>query len=211
MSFLNRKTRLLYQFNFTCQCSLCSKQRDEKADHMITRECSVCKVSVCPKIDLLNDELFCPICTSIFVKLQEDNENTSDTIVSTGSELSTEPKAVKDVDIVNHLIEKTEILILEKRWEYALVTGLRAVDGILDWAQYYPSTGLFTAKMGKLYLEQECSSLLVQKYNVSRALHMFETSLKCLSVSLPSNHKIIMEVECLYKSTNDTMKNNNWQ
>ena len=204
-SFLTRKEHLHRQFNFTCYCCLCSKQREEKVDHMLMRECPVCKTHSHPCIDLDNDDLSCPSCGSSLLKSLKVNDLVLKNIANFDSAIST--RAQQDVEIINHLVEDTENLILEKHWEPALRTGLKATVGLMDWAQLYPSTGLFIAKLGKLYLEQEYSDKTMYIDNVNRAVQMFDISLKCLSLSLSRNHELFLEVERLYRFTQEILRN----
>lgn len=204
-SFLKRKEQLHTQFNFTCHCSLCSKQRREKVDCMLMRECPDCKNHSQPQIDLDNSDLICPSCGSSLLKSIKMNDLVLKNIANFDSAIST--RAQQDVEIINHLVQDTEKLIIEKKWEPALRTGLKATVGLMDWAQLYPSTGLFLAKIAKLYLEQEYSSKNVYIDNVNRAIQMFDISLRCLSLSLPRNHDLFVEVEQLYRFTQETLSN----
>lgn len=203
-SFLTRKEHLHRQFNFTCYCCLCSKQREEKVDHMLMRECPDCQTHSHPCIDLENDDLTCPSCGSSLLKSLKVNDLVLKNIANFDSAIST--RAQQDVEIINHLVEDTETLILEKHWEPALRTGLKATVGLMDWAQLYPSTGLFIAKLGKLYLEQGYSDKAVYIDNVNRAIQMFDISLKCLSLSLSRNHELFLEVERLYRFTQEMLQ-----
>ena len=194
MSLLKRNVQLKLQYYFSCQCPLCRKQKEEKIDQMHMLECPICKNCTNPKINILNNDLTCPTCSGSLLKSIKPND-----LSLTSSYIPSECQ--KDVDIVNFLIEKTENLILDKKWESALDTGLKAVPGLMEWACDYPSTGLFLAKLGKLYLEQESTDLLTPKNDVIEALCLFEISLKCLSLSLSKSHELKIEVENLYKNT----------
>ena len=204
-SFLTRKDLLHRQYNFTCYCCLCSKQREERIDHMLMRECPICNTHSHPRLDLENDDLSCPSCGSSLLKSLKVNDLVLKNIANFDSAIST--RAQQDVEIINHLVEDTENLILEKHWEPALRTGLKATVGLMDWAQLYPSTGLFIAKLGKLYLEQEYTDKAVYIDNVNRAVQMFDIALKCLSLSLSRHHELFLEVEQLYRFTQEILRN----
>ena len=204
-SFLTRKEQLHRQYNFTCYCCLCSKQRKEKIDHMLMRECPICNTHSHPRLDLENDDLSCQSCGSSLLKSLKVNDLVLKNIANFDSAIST--RAQQDVEIINHLVEDTENLILEKHWEPALRTGLKATVGLMDWAQLYPSTGLFIAKLGKLYLEQEYTDKAVYIDNVNRAVQMFDIALKCLSLSLSRHHELFLEVQQLYRFTQEILRN----
>ena len=205
--FLSRKEQLITQFSFTCFCTLCTRQREEGTDAMLLRECPVCEEYAHPSIDFEKDDLQCPSCQSSLRKSLKMNDLVMKNIASFDSAIST--RAPQDVEIINHLIDETESLILDKRWEPALRTGLKAIVGLMDWAQNYPSTGLFLAKLGKLYLEQESTSKAEQMDNINNAVQMFDISLKCLSLALSRHHELFVEVENLYRSTQDVLRARN--
>lgn len=203
--FLTRKTMLHTQFNFTCHCELCTGQRKSGTDNMLMRECPECKVHSHPRIDFENDDLVCPSCQSSLLKSIKINDLVLKNIANFDSAIST--RAQNDVEIINHLVDDTENLILEKRWEPALRTGLKATVGLMDWAQHYPSTGLFIAKIGKLYLEQDFTAKSAYLDNVNRAIQMFDMALKCLSLSLSRNHELFLEVKHLHEFTQKILRN----
>ena len=199
-SFLARKNQLQTQFNFTCHCSRCDMQRTKGIDDMLMRECPMCKEHSHPAIDFEKDELMCPSCGNSLTNSSKVNDLILKNIESFDSPIST--RAQQDVEIINYLVDETEKLIIEKRWEAALRTGLKATVGLMDWAQNYPSTGLFIAKLGKLYMNQEeANSPAVYMDNINRAIQLFDVSLKCLSLSLSRNHACFMEVEMMYKES----------
>ena len=200
--FLARRQQLFSQYNFECTCGLCSVQRKKGRDTQLLRECPSCKEHSNPAIDISNNDLQCPSCQSSLLKsVEKTNDVMLKNIATFNSAITT--RAQQDIEIMAHLMAETDALILEERWEAALRTGLKATVGLMDWAQSYPSTGLFLAKLGKLQLNQKFSDKSEYLDNYNRALQLFDMSLKCLSLSLSKSHPLLVEVEQFYYSTNE--------
>lgn len=202
-SYMKRKMQLQQQYSFNCLCSLCDKETSTNFEiYENPSENKTNRDTVSEKYSFIKDTSSSK-CEHSFTPLNVDDLS----LVSTSPvSTSLSNDQLTDVDKLNMLIEETENYILCKNWELALKTGLEAVPRLMKWAHSYPSTGLFLAKMGKLYLEQYTNTLPNYKINARKGLDMFDASLRCLCLSLSEKHELRIEVENLYRSTKEFLE-----
>ena len=198
-AFLDRKAQLLKQFNFKCECEFCSLQRKQGVDSMLMRQCMSCTEHSHPAILESPDELVCsvyrnpftssPILTDVALKNMEVYD------------LNMTSVSHQDVIVVNHLMDQTDKLILEEKWDSALRTGLKATIGLMEWCVNHPSAGLFIAKLAKLYKIDEDTDGVTYEDNLKKSMQLLDISLRFLTTSLPPVHGLISEVKNLYDAT----------
>lgn len=204
-SFLSRQQTLKQQFNFACACKLCSSQLQLGSDNMVIEECAHCKLHDHPKITKLGD-MACKKCGNSFLK-EKHNGHVTDVVLHNIKHLNLEVSSRNqlNVNIINALMDETEKFILEEKYEAALTYGLRATVGLMEWAQSYPSTGMFLAKVAKLYRIQQTSSSQEFCENLNAAIQLLDAALLCLTVSL-GKHDLVGQVKALYDETKQDLE-----